>query len=89
MTALLEVQVTLSTEMNMGDHAERVRIAHRVEPGETVEHLLMRLMGMGEFQLKYRSPRPASDWIEIRYVEGTASTDAPESDLNLKGRQPF
>jgi hypothetical protein len=58
--------------MNMGDHGELVRIAHRVEPGETVEHLLARLMELGEFQARYRQPKPASDWIEIRYVEGTA-----------------
>jgi len=73
-----EIQVTLCSEQNMGDHGERVRIAHRVEPGETVEHLLMRLMQIGEFQPMYRNPLPASDWIEIRYVDGTASAIKPE-----------
>ena len=71
-TSSVEIQVTLCTEQNMGDHGERVRIAHKVEPGETVEHLLMRLMDLGEFQAKYRQHKPASDWIELRYVEGTA-----------------
>ena len=68
-----KVQVTLCSEQNMGDHGERVRIAHDVEPGETVEHLLMRLMQIGEFQPLYRNPLPASDWVELRYVEGTAA----------------
>jgi hypothetical protein len=70
------IQVTLCREQNMGDHGERVRIAHQVQPGETVEHLLTRVMQMGEFQPRYANPLPASDWIEIRYVEGTAPEPA-------------
>ena len=67
-----EIHVTLCTERNMGDYGERVRLAYHVEPGETVEHLLMRLMKMGDFRPIYTHPLPASDWIELRYVEGTA-----------------
>lgn len=66
------IQVTLCTGQDMGDHGERIRIAYDVTPDETVEHLLMRLMRLGEFQPQYQSHLPASDWIEIRYVEGTA-----------------
>lgn len=81
MSAGPEIQVTLCMEQSLGDHGERVRIAHRVEPGETVERLVQRLMQIGEHQPAYRRPLPSSDWIELRYVEGTAlvieSKDAP------------
>ena len=84
-----EIQATLCTELNMGDHAERVRIAHNVWPGETVEHLLMRLMEQGSWRQRYRQSKPASDWIEIRYVEGTApDDDMPEYEFATKGA-PF
>ena len=74
----LEIQVTLCTEQNMGDHGERVRIAHAVEPGETVEHLVQRLMRMAEHQPTYLRPLPPSDWIELRYVDGTAPVVPPK-----------
>lgn len=80
-----EIQVTLCTSMNMGDHAAELRIAHLVEPGETVEHLLMRVMELGEFKPRFCQPKPAWDWIELRYVAGTEPT--PENDGREEG--PF
>lgn len=81
---MTDIQVTLCTTENYGDHAGEVRLAHVVEPDETVEHLLHRLMRAGEFAEMFRSPEPLSAWIELRYVHGTlpdppkpASTDLP------------
>lgn len=89
MSEVPEIQVTLLTERYMGDHAERVRVVHSIEPDETVVHLLMRLMQMGEFQPRYRNKLPASDWIELRYVEGTApEVDPGFSTWDTKGA-PF
>jgi hypothetical protein len=68
---MTDIQVTLMAEQNFGDHGAIVRTAYNVEPGETVEHLLHRLMRAGEFAQPYRNPESPSAWIEIRYVDGT------------------
>lgn len=68
---MTEIQVTLCTSDPRGDHDADVRIAHRVEPGETVEHLIERVMRLGEFQQPYRRGESAAAWIELRYVDGT------------------
>ena len=74
---MTDIQVTLIAEQNFGDHGALVRTAHLVEPGETVEHLLHRLMRAGEFAQRFRSSESPSSWIEIRYVDGTLP-DPPE-----------
>jgi hypothetical protein len=68
---MTDIQVTLVAEQNFGDHGALVRTAHLAEPGETVEHLLHRLMRAGEFARPYMNPESPSSWIEIRYVDGT------------------
>ena len=68
---MTDIQVTLTAEQNFGDHGALVRTAHLVEPDETVEHLLHRLVRAGEFAQAYRSPEAPSSWIELRYVDGT------------------
>jgi hypoxanthine phosphoribosyltransferase len=45
----LLTQVTLCTQEYRGDHAVAVRIAHVVEPGETVDHLMQRLLRDGDY----------------------------------------
>lgn len=74
---MTDIQVTLIAEQNFGDHGELVRTAHVVEPGETVEHLLHRLMQAGEFARSYISPASPSSWIELRYVDGTLPEPTP------------
>lgn len=79
---MTDIQITLVAEQNFGDHGAMIRTAHNVEPDETVEHLLHRLMRAGEFAHRWRQPEGSSSWIEIRYVEGTLpewkpSTEAP------------
>lgn len=78
---MTDIQVTLTAEQNFGDHGAMVRTAHNVEPGETVEHLLHRLMRAGEFAQPYRSPESPSSWIELRYIDGTLP-EPPESVRN-------
>lgn len=68
---MTDIQVTLIAEQNFGDHGDMIRTAHLVEPDETVEHLLHRLMRAGEFAQAFRRPESPSSWIELRYVEGT------------------
>lgn len=77
---MTEIQVTLVAEQNFGDHGALVRTAHAVEPDETVEHLLHRLMRAGEFARMYRNPESPSAWIELRYVDGTLPEPAPSTD---------
>ena len=86
---MTDIQVTLIAEQNFGDHGAMIRTAHAVEPGETVEHLLHRLMRAGEFAQPYRSPEspaacrspesPAA-CIELRYVDGTLP-EHPDTEL--------
>jgi hypothetical protein len=66
-----EVQVTLCTQENRGDHAADVRIAAKAEPGETVHQMVERLMRLGAHQRPYMASEPPSAWIELRYVDGT------------------
>ena len=77
---MTDLQITLIAEQDFGDHGALVRTAHNVEPGETVEHLVHRLMRAGEFAQPYRNPASPSSWIEIRYVDGTLPTPAPSSE---------
>jgi hypothetical protein len=67
----VKIQVTLIEERNFGDHGAMMSIAHEVEEGETVEHLVARLMKVGEFQRPYISTNYANHII-LRVVEGTA-----------------
>ena len=83
---MTNIQVTLIAEQNFGDHGALVRTAHVMEPDETVEHLLHRLMRAGEFAHPYRQPESPSSWIEIRYVDGTLP-DPPERVTNASA--PF
>lgn len=71
-----ELHVTLCTTQNLGDHAQEVRLAYRVEPGETVEHLFQRVMAMGEFQT-YSGSQPPTAWVELRHVAGTEPAAPP------------
>jgi hypothetical protein len=68
---MTDIHATLCSQENRGDHAADVRIAFAVEPGETVEHLLHRVMRLGEHAAAFRQPEGPSSWIELRYVGGT------------------
>jgi len=72
------IHVRLYAEKNMGDHAVTAITAHAVEPGETVEHLVCRLMEIGEFKQPH-GYRPGPDSrIELQYVAGTEPELTPE-----------
>lgn len=61
-----------------GDHAVTAITAHAVEPGETVERLVCRLMEIGEFKQPH-GYRPGPDSrIELQYVAGTEPELTPE-----------
>jgi len=77
---MTDIQVTLCTSENRGDHGADVRLAFNVEPGETVEHLLHRVMRMGEFQQRWQSAEPPSSWVELRYVAGTEPAPTPPDE---------
>lgn len=65
---LLRVQANMVTAIT----------AHAVEPGETVEHLVCRLMEIGEFKQPH-GHRPGPDSrIELQYVAGTEPELTPE-----------
>lgn len=65
---LLRVQANMVTTIT----------AHAVEPGETVEHLVCRLMEIGEFKQPH-GHRPGPDSrIELQYVAGTEPELTPE-----------
>ena len=81
-----EIQVTLCTTENRGDHGAEVRIAHRVEAGESVDHLVDRLMRRGEFQRKFESSEPSTTWIELRVIEEPAK---PEPAIPTTTEGPF
>lgn len=51
-----------------GDQADSPQAA---SPGETVEHLVCRLMELGEFQRRFVSSKSPHARIEIQYVAGT------------------
>jgi len=53
----MKVQVQLCTSSYRGDHSSDVRIAHEIQPGETVEQLCDRLI------------HEVSDWIELRIIQ--------------------
>lgn len=76
---MTDIQVTLIAEQGFGDHGALVRTAHNVEPDETVEHLLHRLMRAGEFAQAWCDSASPSSWIELRYVDGTLP-EPPMSD---------
>lgn len=78
---MTDMQITLIEEQYFGDHGAMIRTAHSVEPGETVEHLLHRLMRAGEFADPHRSPAPPSSWIEIRYVAVTLPKWEPSTEV--------
>lgn len=67
----LRLHVTLTTTEHRADGDVDTRTAHVVEPGETVEHLMARLMRFGEFAGGFDFPEPPTATVEIRYVDGT------------------
>lgn len=67
----LRIHVRLIAQVNLGDHGAHITTCHEVEDGETVEHLVCRLMELGEFQRAFSSPKGADARIEIQYVAGT------------------
>ena len=73
----LRIHVRLMTERNFGDHGEFVLTSHEVQPDETVEHLVCRLMELGEFQRPYRNPLLPHARIELQYVAGTEPEPTP------------
>lgn len=71
MSGGLRIHVRLVSCVNMGDHDEMVTTVHEALTGETVEHLVCRLMELGEFQRRFVSSKSPHARIEIQYVAGT------------------
>lgn len=79
--AELKLTIDVLENTNFGDHGAMMRRSHVHVPGETLEHLVYRLMP--HLRSKFQSPHE-ENWIEIRVqigVDGKLTGTPPEPKI--------